>query len=301
MLDTNEINIATVEIPERRRVSAREKYEALLKRGNFYDSEAKEWKSGEPSSERRVSFEQLLGVFLEAQFNNQKARNSLERLRQTDFYDSKRDLWKIENDMGNGDEDHTTECQLLGVLAETQFNPERAKEKLKSLKQIFYDSERNLWYHDEKHSTNQFHEAIYPATDQLIGILIESQFDKQSAKEKLEQLKQTQLYDTEKGQWNLDMESQRRFSQDQLLGILVEAQFDKDLAREQLEGLKQTPLYNPKEDIWEICMTKGQGVLYATITGESRTRILYLLVEHALEEPEIQEEPLPNLPVQRSF
>lgn len=296
--NTQEINIATVGIPERKPLSdVKKKYEALRQTAFFVQGKdlINHWLNNGWGD--LYSYDQLLDIFAGAQFDKQKAKQKLEKLKQTNFYYGKDDVWKFSNHTTGKETQLGSANQLLGVLIEAQFDRGKARKKLEDLKQYcFYDSGKDLWcFSDDKENIGYRFES----DSQLLAVIIEVQFDKEMAKLHLERLKHSKLYDSENNNWYLSDENHNHRSSEQLLGILAEAQFDRQKAREMYEALTKTSAYNPETGQWKQWSASERDD--PDPMRPVATQLLAILVEHALGEPETQQEFIPNLPEQRNY
>ena len=154
--------------------------------------------------------------------------------------------------------------QLLGVLVETQLDLQNARGCYENLKETnLYDSVKEQWCYTMKEG-QEFGSSDLYARDLLLGVLVEAQFNLDVALKQYEKLKQTPLYDEEKGQWNQYMDNWQRhwnsfcFADAQLLGVLTEAQFNPKAAQKMYDTLKQTPLHDTEREQWNEFMNEKQ-------------------------------------------
>ena len=92
--------------------------------------------------------DQLLGVLVEAQFGLERARTRYESLKASALYDPVREQWNscMSEQQTLKETDRHAADQLLGVLAEAEFNPENARRLYEQLKATpLYDAEHNQW------------------------------------------------------------------------------------------------------------------------------------------------------------
>ena len=270
----NELNLDGA-FPERAPYRPRELY-AELKQTPLFDAEDEQW-NGSVSEEQELAHEfryadtQLLGVLVEAQFNPKAAQERYEKLKATPLYDAERGQWQRGWAMNEEPlMERPAMTQLLGVLAEAKFDPENARRLYERLKATpLYDRERRQW-NDRMSEEQDLEGTERCAEGQLVGVLVEAQFNLTEAQGLYEKLKTTPLYDAECGQWNqriiqeldLELEFQRetseRYADAQLLGVLVEAQFNPEGARKLYERLKATPLYDSTREQWNWSMNAEQ-------------------------------------------
>ena len=240
--------------PERAPYRPRELY-AALKATPLYDPERGQW-NWSMSEEQILKLadygadSQLLGVLVEAQFNPEGAWQLYEKVKATPLYDAGRGQW---NDYLSGKQtlEYTFRhavAQLFGVLVEAQFNPEAARERYGKLTATpLYDVDRGQW------NWSMSEGQMLLGTDrnaaaQLVGVLVEAQFDPANAQVRYEQLKATPLYDAGRGQWSSVMSKEQvlcdsvRSAAAQLLGVLVEATLLSTLPRALAEPVPPLPV-----------------------------------------------------------
>ena len=234
---------------------ARELYEQL-KATPLYAPERGKWnymmsKEQELDDTSRDSDSQLVGVLVEAHLNPKDARKVYDALKASPLYDLGRGQWNagMSEEQGVHDRYRFAESQLLGVLAEGQFNLEAARERYEQLKMTpLYDAGRGQWNYvmtDEQKLRNSCRDAY----TQLLGILAEAQFDPERARERYDKLKATPLYDPQWGQWNEFMSDDQvlatgtsRVGDAQLVGVLVEAKLLSTLPRALAEAVPPLPI-----------------------------------------------------------
>ena len=256
--------------PERAAYRPQAVYEAL-KRTPLYDREDGHWKWSMSETQMlqdtdRGADAQLFGVLVEAQFNPDGALPLYEKVKATPLYDAARGQWNdymCEEQRLRG-MDRNAAIQLQGVLAEVQLNPKKAWGRYAQVKATpLYDPERGQWNWSMSPGQKVQERDSY-ADAQLLGVLVEAQFDKEAARVSYERLKATSLYDPERGQWNWWMSEEQvllgtdRYAAAQLIGVLVEAQFDSEQAQALYEQLKTTPLYDPEYGQWNYRMSAEQ-------------------------------------------
>ena len=235
----------------------------------------------------------------------EKAKKRLEKLKQTPLWDEDKEEWNeyIDEDYEFVSSNRFSRSQLLGIIAEAiAGNQEEAKEHFRRLKEksTFWDKDKEEWneYVDKEGgfiSSDRFSQA------QLLGIITEALVgDSKKAKEQLEKLKQTPLWDKEKEEWNeyIDEDhefvSSSRFSQTQLLGIITEALVgDSKKAKEQLEKLKQTPLWDKEKEGWNEYIDKEGG--FISLDRFSQAQLLGVIAEAVAGNPEKAKEQLKKL------
>ena len=215
--------------------NARQRYEEL-KASPFYNTECGQWNHYVNEKLNSLdsscySYDQLLGVLVEAQFNSAAARKVYKTLKQPPLHDTRCGQWNnwVDENQTLVNSSRYANIQLLAVLVEAQFNPNAAYKSYESLKHTpLYDIEDEQW--NCYMNINQ--ELVVPdrhANAQLLGVLVEMQFNPEAARMKYEALKLTRLYNAGCRQWNQYVNEEKglvelsRYAHDQLLAILVEA------------------------------------------------------------------------------
>ena len=172
---------------------------------------------------------------------------------------------------------------LLEVLVEAQLDPKKARELYEQLKTTpLYDPKLRQWNctmseEQELESTCRY------AAPQLLGVLVEAQFDPENAQAQYARLKGTPLYDSTCGQWREWMTGKQvlgssiRHAAAQLLGVLVEAQCNKEAAPVLYEKVKATPLYDSERGQWNQAIYKEQ--IWAITDRFAAAQLLGVLAE----------------------
>ncbi|RME58102.1 MAG: hypothetical protein D6780_07325 [Candidatus Dadabacteria bacterium] len=286
-----------VSIPEQRRKDDPVRLYRRLVASPLYDKRRGQWnwemnKDQEIQDFRRYSAAQLLGVLVLAQFDKQAAKEAFERLKKTPLYRRRGKLWyrRISQDQERLDSEHYAFDQLAAVLVLTEVDRKAAKRGYERLKKTpLYDEKIMLWGNYMSKAQKILSSAHY-ATAQLLGVLVLTQFDKEAARTAYERLKETPLYDKERGQWNWCIDEHQhlhdsnRYASAQLLGILVLAQFDKEAAKKAYKKLKETPLYDEEIKLWNTLITIHQICPRSYFCAEAQ--LLAVLVEFTLQEKE---------------
>ena len=300
--------------PARAPYRPRELYEAL-KRTPLFDAERGQWNKAMNEAQilqrtSRHAGTQLLGVLVEAQFNPDGARGLFETLRMSALYDPERRQW---NDlMSEGQKllatSRQADVQLLGVLVEGQFNPEGVRPLYEQLKATsLYDLERGQW-NKSMFKEQDLGDTHRCADVQLLGALVEAQFNPAGARLLYEQLKAALLFDPVRERWNWDMSMAQQLGEDasvyadvQLLGVLAAAQFNPENARGLYEALKATPLYDAERGQWNWGMSEKE-ILEET-ERHAEAQLLGVLVEAKLLStlPRRLAEAVPPLPLMENW
>ena len=126
--NTGKVNINQLTTPERRpRPESEQRYEALRKT-LLWDPERKQWnwsmgENQKLGSSIRHSYDQLLGVLTEFQFNPDLAKQRYEVLKQTSLWDPEKEQWNDYTDENQQlvHSNRYTDAQLLGILVEHLF------------------------------------------------------------------------------------------------------------------------------------------------------------------------------------
>ena len=221
----------------------------------LYDAGRGQWNdylSGKQTLEYtfRHAVAQLFGVLVEAQFNPEAARERYGKLTATPLYDVDRGQWNWSMSEGQmlQHSHRYVDAQLLGVLVTAQFDKGAASVLYEQLKATqLYDPARGQWNWWMSH-TQVLLGTDRNAAAQLVGVLVEAQFDPANAQVRYEQLKATPLYDAGRGQWSSVMSKEQvlcdsvRSAAAQLLGVLVEATLLSTLPRALAEPVPPLPV-----------------------------------------------------------
>jgi hypothetical protein len=113
---------------------------------------------------------QLLGILVEYSFNEERARSMYSELKDSQFHDTRNELWNLDKATKNI---YPTDAQLLGVLVESLFNKKEADRKYKILKRSpLYDNKRKQWKHEINYDDGIVKDERRSEC-QLLNILIE--------------------------------------------------------------------------------------------------------------------------------
>jgi len=192
-----------------------------LKGSILFNTEANQWNrgfrprvGGDSVDTLQVAFVQLLGVLAKAVFNKVEAKKAYQEYKSSNLFNKDKNYWYV----AAGENKYGSLPQLLDIWIEWLFDRESAKKHLEDLKETpLYDASSGQWNSkmgDEGVDYKRF------TGEQLVGILVESLFDKKSAWEKYNQLQNTSLYDKDRKRWKSPNTSSY-FSLPQLLDILV--------------------------------------------------------------------------------
>jgi len=196
------------------------------------------------------------------------AKNMLINLKQTKLWDPVKSQWNgwMDENGGLGNSNRYADDQLLGVLTEFFVgDKDLAKNMHDALKHTELWDPDNYQWNEDMNENGKLEHSYRLAENQLLGVLTEFFVgDKDLAKNMLINLKQTELYDPVKSQWNWFMDNNGKlidsggYTDDQLLGVLAEYFVgDKDLAKNMLINLKQTVLWDPVKFQWNWGMDKN--------------------------------------------
>ena len=137
---------------------------------------------------------------------------------------------KTVREMGNG-----LENILLSIYIESQFDPNKAKEKYEILKKsIQFNKKDNLWKPELRKANVQW--TNYTLTPQLMGVALEAVFDKKKAQKDLEALRK--LYFKKDKGWQSEVSnsfegSDDYYSKDQLLALWAEQAVSEEVLSQQ--------------------------------------------------------------------
>src|SRR3989344_5438557 len=288
----------------------------LLKR-NYFDHENKLWSSLKPGSvdpgDGIYSRTQLVGAIVENLFDITSASDFYQRLLKSDMHDSDSGLWVMEIVHSKPDPEQAKKefriatDQMFGIYANSVTTGISPEDSINNLKGTAFADNPPFWNYGIRNLTGTVGilRDIY-ATTNLAEVLVTDLYDPKAAKQKFDDLKNTQLYDEQTGQWNGNLmwngriKDSARFSDAQLLGVLAEARFDKAYARARLSSLKQSPLYDPHKQIWAVGMSDNGSS--ATFSGDNiMNRLLEIWVEHSLQDQALELGKTPNMPEGRKF
>jgi len=250
--------------------------------------------------ERKVGFSEVFPL----EINERLAQEGLEELEKTELWDKKREQWNWEmtRDQKLLNSDRRSETQLLGVLVKAATgNTAQAKEMLGNLKQTdLWDEKRKQWnwWMNENQELEDSNRSSYA---QLVGVLAEAVTGNiEQAKEMLKSLKQTELWDKEREQWNWEMTGDQkllysnRYAEAQLVGVLAEAATGNvEEAKKMLKNLKQTELWDKGTEQWNWQMTGDQK--FFNSDRHSEAQLLGVLAEAATGNVEEAKKMLKNL------
>lgn len=198
-----------------------------------------------------------------------ESQKMYEKLKETVLYDKKRKQWR--GNMRENQElefsDRSSSTQLMGILVESLFNKQLAQEQYKKLKETpLYNKEAKRWRW-RMNATQRLELSNHPSRSQLLGVIVESLLNKESAKEMYRKLKQTPLYDKRMKHWLWytgefrKREGLSRFATNQLLGVWAEFLFDEQSAKSRYERLKEISLYDEEKKQWNETMNRNQVLM----------------------------------------
>jgi len=314
------IHELSVEAPERATFDIQREFEAL-KKSSFYDQGENRWYLGIDSEQKPAQgiaagrcATELLALCVEAMFNKELAQRRYNQLQETTLYD--RDTQRWEEDFSHALHPHRwhTKDQLLSILLELNFNKDSARERYRRLKEALFNKNTQHWYsgyyrfqrHEESVS-----ETFSPYTD-LLGILVESFFDKEQAKRSYDSLKESNFYVVKLGgnsfwAWYIHSDGDRSdydiAAGEQLMGFWVYAQFDKEDAQKEYAALKKTKLFDRGKKQWMVIKSTLSDHPGSNNTDRSsHNQFLDLLIQNALMDKEVQfESKTPPTPESRKF
>jgi len=311
----------TIEAPEGAGFDMRREFEAL-KSSTFYDGRRKRWRWGldnaqNPDRDRayRASPE-LLALFINGQFQNEGIAEEYATLKRTPIHNAEKKMWYPQNPrMGVSMENHFyTQDQLLDILVELRLDRNLGHNKYEALMNNSNFRWQGYWYHQvlDRGFFGIAQPDGHTSHDQLIGIFVESFFDKEKAQERYDQLKGSDFH-VRRGQysfWCLYLEDTQRpdnvpviSSNNELMSILVHAQFDREQARVEYEALKKTKLFDHAKRQWiENVAIEDSTMKMRNLNRTSYVQLLDILVRNAIRQPNPQfETQTPSLPEARNF
>ena len=196
----------------------------------------------------------------------------LEKLKQTNLWDTEKEQW-VQSVNTTSDEvtpnRHTSDQLSYLRLLVALGKEDEAKAHLTKLKQAdLWDKEDGLWVKYIREGDNGV--VRCHTSDQLSYLrLLVALGEKEEAKAHLERLKQTKLWDAEKGMWIYRTQKKPavgdsiRYTSTQFsyLRLLI-AWGEKDEAGAQFEKLKQTKLWDTEKGVWTEGVTKNGEELH---------------------------------------
>ena len=149
----------------------------------YFNEENVLWFDSMPKSELEIdpiiaAEDQMIAILIGAQLNRNAAKKQWAALKKTELYKEEDDVWLGAMDLTGNSEGYFPFAtnQLLAVIVEAQFNPEKAKEKVYELKNSsFYNENKKIW----KASLDQTSENFLSTQEQLFGILAEYYCEKE--------------------------------------------------------------------------------------------------------------------------
>ncbi len=286
-----------------------ESYENL-KDSALYDKENKQWnkwmKTADDSLKKEVvdtdrySSTQLLGILTEALVGNkEKAQKRLEKLQNSPLYNSIKKEWVAMMDDKKEVKGYYyySESQLLEIIVNAILgNRSGAKKKLEELKEsLFYNETDKKWNysHYTAGMSQNVKSEIY-SHNQLLGVLAEAVTGNlNEAQKKLEELKNSPLYNKEKGLWREFANEKENginssyYSYDQLWGILTEFIVgDKQEAQKKLEELKNSSLYDKENRKWDLTINNHIDGKQSPNTYYADLQLLNIIIEAMKEKPD---------------
>jgi hypothetical protein len=172
----------------------------------------------------------LLDILIQAQFTHTTAFELYSKFKASGAFDSASGLWLPT--LSPPRAERYSVNQLFGLLTQAAFDHEAAEKLLGALKTTaLFDPTTGQWneyiwsnqWQWQRQGTNRL------TRDQLLGVLVEAEFDKDFARQMYERLKATSLFDRAANQWRAGMSSDQAvvnencYLADQLLALLVEA------------------------------------------------------------------------------
>jgi hypothetical protein len=207
---------------------AKREYEKL-KQTSHYHEDMNIWDIDNQRGGYYHSGSQLLGVYIEAMFDKDNAKLQYERLKQTTLYNNEHELWNIDtNEPGKLDRNIFSSDQLLGILVEGLFDKDNAERLYKNIKKTtLFNKKLGLYDVCMKRGAYSYHYT----NNQLLGVIVESMFDKRKARKDYEELKKTAFYDST-GKWNNFVSADHAPDRghetlNQLLGVWIEARLEE--------------------------------------------------------------------------
>ena len=172
--------------------------------------------------------DQLWDVLTMAQFDKAAAEKRYQKLKATELFNKEKSFWNNKCNipsMRSNKSDYVMDNQFLDICIKLALGDQTAQEDYQGMKQntdLFYSGEGIGYWAGRKKG------SILGIGDQLEALYIESQFDPIMAKKRLEQLKQSALYDKERKEWVSSYDNwRRRTGENQIMGLLIENELKK--------------------------------------------------------------------------
>lgn len=180
-----------------------------------------------------ITSDQLWSVFLEAQFDKKKAQEKIDKLKENSkFYSEDREEW-----WGHGD---TLQLKMLGILNQSLFDVEAAKKEYKKLQKSYFGySTKILWRPQLDPGLGGYE---YQTNHQLLGILLDTQFNPKIAKQRFKKLKKSGFFFN--GGWikkRGHAVHTIQLTSNQLLGVLAERMIELKEGKEKEEQIPPIP------------------------------------------------------------
>jgi hypothetical protein len=279
-----------MELPERWQSSA-ERAVRDLKQTPLYDRERGLWLVLEETDSRFQRYyteDQLMGVIITSVFNKDEARDNLKQLKHSKLFNDGDKQWikGMDSDESTFSGSNPIAHQLLGIVAGGQLNRAGVQGKYNELKHEHFDEEHKRWIDDTNGDGSS--ELFFTKT-QLIGVIAEALFDKESAKELYKEIK-ADFYDSREGHWHTWVEikddeqlPQHAISVSQerdLLGVWAEAMVgDRQEARARYKELRPEAIQD--KDAFPL---RNSNFFDLDMLADSPVQLLCIYLDHIFEE-----------------
>ncbi len=168
----------------------------------------------------------------------------------------------------------------LGLIKKNDLPKE-----LETLKKLHYPEEKQLWVDSDD---------VYQKTHlQLLPLLIEAQFDPDTAKKHFDELKPNYYNPADQFWYCLhksDCETSNFYTKDlvmtatQLIGLLVQSYFYPETSRSNYQNLKTSPAFDRKTNFWRDSIMPAQAENSAVSDSNIKAdiQLLAMILEHRL-------------------
>lgn len=173
---------------------------------------------GNHESERHCRTE-LTGILALARFDPQSAREQFALLERTHRTNEHQHLFGYALNICKAED------QLIGVIAQSYWDPGAGRAEYVRLKSLFQDSGDGTW--NSTFNTKPGERRMLRTSDQLLGVIAASIYAPCDARPALEAVKARGFYDRKSGFWNEGVEPNGKRvvssgSREQLLGVIAE-------------------------------------------------------------------------------
>jgi hypothetical protein len=218
-------------------------------------------------------------------------RRALARLKQTALYDAGRKLWRESTDRAGAllDDRCVVDTQLTAFLVEAAIDRESAASRYAAIGKRFSGADREGQWAKVLRSDGSLDAPATSAREALLVTLALAVFDRRAARQALDRLLTSNLFDPGRAQWNWHWVRDAGFLETdrcadvQLLGASATRLLGSPpgVTPTTLDALRATPLWNEPAGLWSWFMTAEQVLM--TSVRPAATQHLGVIAE-ALED-----------------